>query len=215
MHLPEFHHFTDFTLHSFFLDTRMPYQFTNQSLQDMATWHRKRDGARPTRVVNDSSWGVAQILSEQVGVKREKSVYHEMPKIRWWTIDLWTSMDYGGSNECYVMYLPAWSHCFLFSASLKIFWRCRKLFVIFFSVLEVPGFVESVLQSSHAAEHGFDIRDAALMVTWWANIGPIELLCVGSWWRKSTPSRSLAGQHPGAIDLRFGEYPIGEGWHCL
>ena len=48
-------------------------------------------------------------------------------------------------------------------------------------VLEVPGFVESVLQSSHAAEHGFDIRDAALMVTWWANIGPIELLCVGSW----------------------------------
>ena len=49
----------------------------------MATWHlcRKRDGARPTRVVNDSSWGVAQILSEQVGVKREKSVYHEMPKI--------------------------------------------------------------------------------------------------------------------------------------
>lgn len=120
------------------------------------------------------------------------SVRNRMPKIRWWTIDLWTSMDYGGSNECYVMYLPAWSHCFLFSASLKIFWRCRKFCVIFCSVLEVPGFVESVLQSSHAAEHGFDIRDAALMVTWWANIGPIELLCVGSWWRKSTPSRRSA-----------------------
>jgi len=61
-------------------------------------FHRKSalvvHGFEPTRVVNDSSWGVAQILSEQV-----------------------------------------------------------------------PGFVESVLQSSHAAEHGFDIRDAALMVS--------------------------------------------------
>ena len=43
-------------------------------------------------------------------------------------------MDYGGSNECYVMYLPAWSHCFLFSASLKIFWRCRK-FCVFWRFL--------------------------------------------------------------------------------
>ena len=46
-------------------------------------------------------------------------------------------------------------------------------FCNFFSVLEVPGFVESVLQSSHAGEHGFDIRDAALMVTWWAH-GPVN-----------------------------------------
>lgn len=59
-------------------------------------FHRKSalvvHGFEPTRVVNDSSWGVAQILSEQV-----------------------------------------------------------------------PGFVESVLQST--SEHGFDIRDTALMVS--------------------------------------------------
>eukprot|EP00931_Biecheleriopsis_adriatica_P075883 TRINITY_DN49654_c0_g1_i1.p1 TRINITY_DN49654_c0_g1~~TRINITY_DN49654_c0_g1_i1.p1 ORF type:complete len:612 (-),score=131.78 TRINITY_DN49654_c0_g1_i1:42-1805(-) len=29
---------------------------------------------------------------------------------------------------------------------------------------QVPGFVESVLESSHTTEHGFDLRDAALMV---------------------------------------------------
>ncbi|CAJ1406537.1 unnamed protein product [Effrenium voratum] len=60
-------------------------------------FHRKSalvvHGFEPTRVVNDSSWGAAAILSEQV-----------------------------------------------------------------------PGYVESVLESSHAAEHGFDIHDAAHMV---------------------------------------------------
>ena len=63
----------------FFLDTGMR---TNLLVRHFitATRHRgrkrfkPRDDARPTRVVNDSSWGVAQILSEQVGVKREKSV---------------------------------------------------------------------------------------------------------------------------------------------
>ena len=82
--------------------------------------------------------------------------------------------------------------------------------------VEVPGFVESVLQSAHAAEHGFDLRDAALMAS-----RPIQNRAVSSRFRAVLElfravfelfRRAFeSGRDPRTVDLRLGIHPAREG----
>ena len=107
-------------------------------------------------MVNESSWGVAQILSEQAGRRRTHWISVNNKVTFFDPISYVIFLNRPDFGPCQVLHRKA-GFCPPFSLTP------RKGHIRAAFAPQVPGFVEAVLQSSHANEHGFDLRDAALM----------------------------------------------------